>query len=351
MGLGIKPTNFTSENKPSLLSSLVSAKKIPSLSYGYTAGASYRLKSVPCSLTLGGYDTRRFVPHNISFLLDPDQRPVTSVNKISVSSSPSSGSGPDWPSGNYELLSASEAALMTIDSSTPYLWLPESVCLKFEKALGIVYDNHLQLYVYPNGTANNLQNWNLTFTFALADYPQSPISKQVNITLPLDAFNLQLSYPFPLLTNATNQSPLVNYFPLRKAANNTQYTLGRVFLQEAYLKLDYERNNFSVYQAVFNADALSNLNIVSIPSNDTQAGGSGHSGGSLGTGAIAGIAVGGAVLLLIASVGIWLWLRPHPPSEESISTGGEEKKKKPRTSWIAGIINWKPQKGDGPAEL
>jgi hypothetical protein len=41
-GLGIKPTNFTSENKPSLLSSLVAKKKIPSLSYGFTAGASYR---------------------------------------------------------------------------------------------------------------------------------------------------------------------------------------------------------------------------------------------------------------------------------------------------------------------
>jgi hypothetical protein len=42
MGLGTKPTNFTSDNKPSLLSSLVTANKIPSLSFGYTAGAFYR---------------------------------------------------------------------------------------------------------------------------------------------------------------------------------------------------------------------------------------------------------------------------------------------------------------------
>ncbi|KAI9770562.1 MAG: hypothetical protein M1840_003152 [Geoglossum simile] len=330
MGLGSRPTNFTSEDKPSLLASLVTARKIPSLSYGFTAGAFYRLKSVPASLTLGGYDSRRFIPHNISFLLDPEQQPLASVNKISVSSSPSSGGGPGWD--NYDLMSAAETALMTIDSSTPYLWLPESVCLKFEKALGIVYDDRMQVYVYPNGSSS-LQDWNLTFTFTLADLPQTVQTKQVNITLPFDAFNFQLSYPSPLLVNATNQSPMVNYFPLRKAANSTQYTLGRAFLQEAYLKLDYERNNFSIYQAVFTPDALTNINIVSIPPNITQS--SGGNDKPLGTGAIAGIAVGGAILLIGAGIGFYLWRRS---SSEKVPTGAGGGERKPRRSWFAGFV-------------
>jgi hypothetical protein len=256
-----------------------------------------------------------------------------------VSSSPSSGDGPGWD--NYELMSAAEAELMTIDSSTPYLWLPEPVCLKFEKALGIVYDNHMQVYVYPNGSTDSLQNWNLTFTFTLADLPQTVQAKQVNITLPFNAFNLQLSYPSPLLVNATNQSPMVNYFPLRKAANNTQYTLGRVFLQEAYLKLDYERNNFSVYQAVFTPDALTNINIVSIPSNSTQSGGGKE---RLSTGDIAGIAVGGAIVLIGAGVGFYLWRRSPPEKMPAGADGGE---KKPRRSWLAGLgFSKKSREGD-----
>ena len=43
LGLNPRPINFTSEdNKPSLLSNLKTQKIIPSLSYGYSAGARYR---------------------------------------------------------------------------------------------------------------------------------------------------------------------------------------------------------------------------------------------------------------------------------------------------------------------
>lgn len=42
-GLGVKPTNFTSADKPTFLASMVENQSlIPSHSYGYTAGAYYR---------------------------------------------------------------------------------------------------------------------------------------------------------------------------------------------------------------------------------------------------------------------------------------------------------------------
>ena len=44
LGLGVEPTNFTSEDKPTFLDNMVeSMSLIPSHSYGYTAGAYYRM--------------------------------------------------------------------------------------------------------------------------------------------------------------------------------------------------------------------------------------------------------------------------------------------------------------------
>jgi len=49
--------------------------------------------------------------------------------------------------------------------------------------------------------------------------------QSINIVLPYAAFDLQANYPiYPKATN---------YFPIRRASNNTQYVIGRTFLQEA----------------------------------------------------------------------------------------------------------------------
>lgn len=258
------------------------------------------LKGVPASLTLGGVDLNRFVPNGVSFDLASDFQPVVSINEISISSDPLSTSPtrPDWSQDPLSLLSSAQSQLFTIDSSTPFLWLPEKVCDAFALALNLTYNDTLQLYLYSNGTdPSALADWNMTFSFTLADLPGS--SRTVEITLPYDAFNHQLSFPFPPLNN-TVSSPPVNYFPVRKASNNTQYTIGRVLLQEAYLAVDYERNNFSISQAKFANDALTNVNLVSItrPANSSFPGPVTSSAGGLSTGAKAGIGVGVAVLLI-----------------------------------------------------
>lgn len=230
------------------------------------------LKSVPASLTLGGYDTQRFEPHDRSFKLDPNQNPVVALNEISVQAAPlpSSNVSTGWADSSKALLGPSDSAdLYTIDSSTPYLWFPGEICEQFEKALGLVYDEGLNLYGFGNNTIQHqiLNDWNLTFKFAIADSPGS--SDAVSLLLPYNAFDLQLSYPFPDL-NATERSAPINYFPLRKAANSTQYTIGRAFLQETYLIVDYERNNFSMHQAVFRTDALTNQNLVDVTRPDNS---------------------------------------------------------------------------------
>lgn len=299
------------------------------------------LKHVPTSLTLGGYDANRFQPHDVSFALSPSQAPVVALKEIKVSAKPIPGANldPGWPGGSFSLLTVADAALYTIDSSTPYLWLPESVCLQFEKALGIVYDESVQLYTFGNNLLQhqNLVNWNLTFSFVIADEPNSP--KMVSLSLPYAAFDLQLSYPFPGF-NATQFSPPMNYFPLRKAANDSQFTIGRCFLQETYLMVDYEQGNFSVYQATFPTDT--NLKLVNIPTpqdGNSTAGVAGASKDqSLSKSALAGIVVGAAAVVGALVIGVvWALRRRNRGS----SDGEEEKptayKKK---SWFARFSNW-----------
>ena len=300
---GVEPTNFTTVNQLTFLSSMVENRSlIPSHSYGYTAGAYYRVKTVPSSLTVGGYDQNRFIPHDISFELNPNLNPVVALNSITVTADPlpASNKSTGWSTNPLPLFASfgtADVGLYTIDSSTPYLWLPETVCENFESALGLTYDDELQLYTFgPNATQHDvLVDWNMTFKFIIADLPGS--TKTVTISLPYAAFDLQLSYPFPGL-NATASSTATNYFPLRKAANGTQYTIGRAFLQESYLMVDYERNNFSVYQAVFDINALNNVNLVDIsrPRNSTFTGPK-LEGSTLGKPTLIGIIIG-AVLLL-----------------------------------------------------
>ncbi|KAI9683610.1 MAG: hypothetical protein M1829_004914 [Trizodia sp. TS-e1964] len=323
MGLGVKPSNFsTNIDHLSTLSTFVENQSlIPSHSFGFTSGAHYRLKSVPCSLTLGGYDSNRFEPHDVSFQLDPSQLPVASVNQITVSASPlsSSTSQTNWSTNPLTLLTAADAALMTIDSSTPFLWLPESVCKRFETALGLKYNATLNLYTFGSNDSirETLINWNLTFTVTLSDLPSSTTA--VNITLPYAAFDYTLTYPFPAL-NGTFSDPPKNYFPLRKAANSTQYTLGRVFLQESYLIVDYERNNFSVHQAKFSSDALTNINLVDIsrPEHSVFTGpATSASKKPLSTGVLIGIAAGGAVILVSLVMAAWFCIRRRRRFQEN----------------------------------
>lgn len=307
---------------------------------------SLGLKHVPASLTLGGYDTNRFLPHNISFDLDPYQNPVAAINEITLSAHPlsSSGAGTGWTTNPSTLLGLGEADLFTIDSSTPFLWLPESVCKRFETALGLVYDTNLQLYTFGRNTSQHdaLVNWNLTFNFIIADLPGS--TKSVNISLPYSAFDLQLSYPFPGL-NATASSPAINYFPLRKAANSSQYTIGRVFLQEAYLIVDYERNNFSVHQATFASDALTNYSLVDInkPDNSTPSNHNDSTSSSLSKGAIVGIVIACVVAFVVVVAILIFCLRKRHGREQTEEPSSPKKN----------FLHWSNHKtkGEQPSEL
>ena len=189
--------------------------------------------------------------------------------------------------------------LSLIDSTIPHIWLPLSACEIFEQAFGLAYDNSTDLYLVNSTIHSKLLALNPTVTFKLGnDLSSEPT---VTISLPYSAFDLQAQYPI-YTSNSSNSS--VNYFPLRRAANDTQYTLGRTFLQEAYIIADYERSNFSVAQAILTSP-LPPRHIVPILSlNDTthRPSSAPHSIQShrLSVGVVVAIAILSAIFLLVA---------------------------------------------------
>lgn len=253
---------------------------------------------------LGGRNTARYHPHNVSFQLDANQDPVATIQSMTLEAT----GIPPWGPGPYTLLL--QPIKVVIDSTTPFMWLPQVVCAQFENALGLVWDPTTKLYLMTNTTLyNNLVQLNLTWTFTLTNLPGDIARTQ--ITVPYSAFDLTIGLPF------VNSTTDVKYFPLKRATSDNQFTLGRAFLQEAYLIVDYERGNFSVSQAVFDSSPDTIVPIIhptDVPANPSPTAGSGGSNG-LPKGAIIGIAVGVGLLVIIAIAAATLFLKKKKQEE------------------------------------
>ncbi|KAI8281374.1 hypothetical protein K4K60_004202 [Colletotrichum sp. SAR11_57] len=263
LGLGITKGSFGNEIAESPLTQAVKTYGwIPSYSYGYTAGAYYKGTSgTPCSVTLGGYDSSRFVPHNTEFSLDPsDGLPHALVRGIEVTVGEGKAVPGGWGSRTQILSNMTTSFSAMIDSSTPYLWLPDAICDQFAAALNLTYNNTFNLYTVTNEHHDNTDDFGHPLT----------VPGVVNITITAAAFAQVLRYPF--MDEAIKYGdPAVPYFPLRRASNFTNtLIIGRSFLQEAYLITKYDSGVFSLHQAVFPEDAQTHLNISQIKQPDNS---------------------------------------------------------------------------------
>jgi len=165
------------------------------------------------SLTFGGYDSSRFTPNNLTIPMSPDVSRDLVVGLQSITASYSSGSKLLLPSGGI---------FTFVDSTLPYIWLPLDACQAFENTFGLTWNETSELYLVNDTLHTTLSKQNPTFTFRIG------ISKAggeyIDLAIPYASFDLQANPP--LVANASR------YFPLKRAANDTQYTLGRAFLQE-----------------------------------------------------------------------------------------------------------------------
>lgn len=182
----------------------------------YFTKALLGFKKVDGSLTLGGYDASRFAPNNVNFLMASDisRDLVIGLQDITYS---------DSNVTNEKLLN--KGILTFIDATVPHIWLPQDACTLFEDAFGITYNSTVNRYLVNSTLHNQLQSQNASVSFIIGNDVSG--GETVTITLPYAAFDLQVGPP---IVDTTQY-----YFPLRRAANSSQYTMGRTFLQEAYV--------------------------------------------------------------------------------------------------------------------
>lgn len=249
------------------------------------------------SLTLGGYDTSRFIPNDLTFAFAPDNERDIVVGIVDITA--------DGVTDNNVNLLTRDSFDMYIDSTVSELWLPAEVCKAFEDTFQLEFNNDTQLYLVSDSVHQNLLARNASITFSLGQ--KAATSGTVNITLPYASFDLEARPPYRGLANKTR------YFPIRRATETKQFILGRTFLQEAYLIVDWERHNFSVSQCnwVYGQDK----NIVSIvsPMYTKELTTASPSGKHLSTGSIIGIAIGCGFSFALVVCGIvgWFWRKRH----------------------------------------
>lgn len=291
--LGLSPlsVNLTSFNDqyPSFLGTLKAGNHIPSNSYGYTAGASYRSYPVNAfgSLTLGGYDsTRMDSSKNLTIAGGSDTyRPLLlGIEKIT--------------SGSTELLNV--PIITALNSVVSQIWLPISVCQHFESAFGLVWNSTYELYIVDETQHSALLAQDPSITFTLSTGSAQNKDDRLNVTLPYAAFDLTAKPPFAGLNET------FRYFPLKQAANDTQYTLGRTFLQEAYLIADYDRSALSLFPAVFSDSSIApklvpvnpprEMNAITVTNTNTPSG--------LSRAAMIGIILGSITILIAVAAAI-----------------------------------------------
>ncbi|KAI6909849.1 acid protease [Hortaea werneckii] len=287
LGLGSAQANFTTENEniPSLITSLKSKNLTGSASFGYAAGASYASPPDYGSLVLGGYDKARSQGDNLTIALGGPNNQTLGVGVVNILAESTAN-------GTVSLWRDPTPMIATIDSTVSQLWLPQSVCDLFASTFGLDFDHTTGLYLVNETTHEQLLLSNPSISFMIGpsttDTSASATADNLNIVLPYAAFDLQAD--IPLYNSSTN------YFPIRVAANESQYTLGRTFLQETYLFVDWERRNMTISQVVHRNETTE---IVPVhPPSLHSDGGEGKNG--LGTGAIVGIAIGASAAIVLA---------------------------------------------------
>jgi hypothetical protein len=244
------------------------------------------------SLVLGGYDVFRMQNSVYDFSMSTvaggggDQELVVSVQDISIKYQDSHVS-------STTANSASTTFNAIIDSTLPYLYLPQSVCDNFALQLGLTLDTNTTLYTLNE--TQRLSNQGLTISIIVADTKNLQLRKE--IIFPYSAFDLYASWPI-------YDNP-VPYFPIRQVASSsgTVNVLGRAFLQQAYIIANFENSTFVVADAVTPSDGIQSIYSIS------KAGETSSAPRKLAGGSIAGIALG--VLIALGSIltALLLWLR------------------------------------------
>jgi Eukaryotic aspartyl protease len=295
---------------------------------------------MPCSLTLGGYDEARFVPHQTNFNLNQsDGHNYVMVRGINLSTNSGKPAPAHWGSDHQSLSTMNTSFQAVIDSSTPYLWLPDKVADNFAAALNLTYNETGNLYMVDTDQfqANLAQTYSFTFSLSSADNLDNfgnPLDMPgvVNLTISSAAFAQQLHYPYGGIPYGARG---IAYFPLKKLRNSTMPILGRAFLQETYLITFYDSGIFSLHQALWPDNPTKDAKIRTMqrpPNSPFPPAPELGSSNNLTQAQMAGIGAGIFILCLIMLLVLWYFWRKRRARKRRNTGSTEEADKDAESS-------------------
>ena len=332
---------------------------IPSSSYGLHYGSA--ASNLDLSLWLGGYDASRIIGQVSSQSYATGGDNVFVLDLLDIGIAVDHGASPFnytsksgfLASGNTTISDgATKSIPVLINFAAPYLNLPNSTCNAIAQELPVTYSSKYGLYLWnvdnPQYTRIITSPTYLNFTFYLSG----------------GATTFAINVPFQLL-NLTLDAPLssrpLQYFPCQppQDPNNQQYGLGRAFLQAAFIGVNWgdgqkqfflaqapgpHISSVADYRPLENGEppvgnggswvaswnsswtplAAPNSHVSSVATPTPAPDKSGIAGG-----AIAGIAVGTVVVVLIGiALCVFAWRRKRTSNSQSHPALIKEEEKK-----------------------
>lgn len=230
-----------------LLGQLVASNETASAGWGLHMGSASL--GLPGSLTLGGFDKSRIGGMVARFKLhDPLEPPDIKLTDI-VLGVAEGGNPFDWrPEVTNDTMwtapNPTSGVQMQVSARDPGMYLPKGACKEIAGNLPVNWRDDIGYYVW-NTTDTNYNNITTSpayIGFTFLDRDNQRVTIKVVLAL------LVLTLEEPIVEKPTS------YFPCHEVDTATTttptYSLGRAFLQGAYLAYSYERNTTYLAQAV-----------------------------------------------------------------------------------------------------
>ena len=210
-------------------------KVIPSSSYGLHIGSA--ALELPLSLWIGGYDQSRILGFIESYDVEDN---LFAIDLLDIGIGVNHGGSPFSYSTRKNILAENNSSMLNalsivMNPAAPYLALPKSTCMAIAKDLPVTFNAKYELYFWnvddPQYARIVTSPTYLSFTFRASD------SSKMNLTIKV---------PFRLL-NLTLEAPLIRkptpYFPCQPPQLSSQYSLGRAFLQAAFIGVNWNQGS------------------------------------------------------------------------------------------------------------
>ena len=249
LSLGPDPNQTFDNINATLIPGFLAGKNIISTSsFGLHVGTAATQPLVPLSLWLGGYDASRIVGPVSSQTIQDDASSELVIDLLDIGIGVDNGGSPFPFSSQQGLLSEGNSSItsngisVSMNPSAPYMNLPNDTCFAIAKRLPVKYNVGKALYF-----------WDVTDP-QFAKIVSSPTYLSfVFRTSSTSSGNLTIQVPFSLL-NLTLEEPLVStptpYFPCQPPqapdTSITYYSLGRAFLQAAFIGVTWFGSNQGV---------------------------------------------------------------------------------------------------------